>query len=53
MKSNAYCNEFESNKVNFRTCLVQRKIRQWTRKVKKNNTKKKNMEGRYGNSCTK
>ena len=35
MKSNAYCNEFESNKVNSRTCLVQRKIRQWTRKVKK------------------
>ena len=37
MKSNAYCNEFESNKVNFRMCLVQWKIRQgrW-----QNNTKK-------------
>ena len=41
MKSNAYCIEFESNKVNFRMCLVHRKIRQWTRKVQKNNNKKK------------
>ena len=37
MKSNAYCNEFESNKVNFRMCLEKNN----KRKVKKNNTKKK------------
>ena len=37
MKLNAYCNEFESNKVNFRICLAQRKIRQGQKK----NTKKK------------
>ena len=39
MKLNAYCNEFESNKVNFRMCLAQRKIRQGQKKKK--NTKKK------------
>ena len=38
MKLNAYCNEFESNKVNFSMCLAQRKIRQGQ---KKKNTKKK------------
>ena len=37
MKLNTYCNEFESNKVNFRICLAQRKIRQGQKK----NTKKK------------
>ena len=42
MKLNAYCNEFESNKVNFRMCLAQRKIRQGQKKKKKKkNTKKK------------
>ena len=40
MKLNAYCNEFESNKVNFRMCLAQRKIRQGQKKKKKNTKKK-------------
>ena len=41
MKSNVYCTEFESNKVNFRMSFVQRKVRQgrW-----KNNTKKTMVE---------
>ena len=41
MKSNASCNEFKSNKVICRMCLVQRKIRQGRRK---NKTKKKMVE---------
>ena len=41
MKLNAYCNEFESNKANFRMCLAQRKIRQGQKKKKKKKTKKK------------
>ena len=52
MKLNAYCNEFESNKANFRMCLAQRKIRQGQKKKKKKN-KEKNMGGSYGNSWTK
>ena len=37
VKKNAGCNEFESNKVDCRMCLVRRKIRQgsWKNKMKK------------------
>ena len=42
VKSNAGCNEFESNKVNCRMCLVQRENK--TRKVKKTNRRKKMVE---------
>ena len=50
MKSNAYRKQFESNKVDFRVCFVQRKITQgsWKKQYEE-----KNGRGRYGNSCTK
>ena len=50
VKKNAGCNEFESNKVDCRMCLVRRKIRQGS--WKKQN-EERNGRGRYRNSYTK